>query len=216
VTAFVFLVTRALAEGVRVFAIAIVISVVLNTSEIPSTLLIVALPLFFTFEGGLTPGFATVVVQMALYVAGALLSFWILLDHIPGGWAHVVAVAAPAGQFRIFDFAFAWTRQFFARPYTFWAGVLGGCFLTTASHGTDQLIVQRLLSARSESESRLALLASWGLVALKFTLFLLVGIALFVYHRDTGLAAPPRPDRIYPEFVWHHLPAGVAGLVIAA
>ena len=216
VTAFVFLVTRALAEGVRVFAIAIVISVVLNTSEIPSILLIVALTLFYTFEGGMTAVIWTDVVQMALYVAGALLSFWILLDHIPGGWAHVAAVAGPAGKFRIFDFDFAWTRQFFARPYTFWAGVLGGCFLTTASHGTDQLIVQRLLSARSESESRRALLASWGLVMFQFTLFLLVGIALFVYHRDTGLPAPARTDRIYPEFVWHQLPPGVAGLVIAA
>jgi SSS family transporter len=216
VTAFVFLVTRALAEGVRVFAIAIVISVVLDTSEIPSILLIVALTLFYTFEGGMTAVIWTDVVQMALYVAGALLSFAVLLNHIPGGWAHVAAVAGPAGKFRIFDFDFAWTRQFFGRPYTFWAGVLGGCFLTTASHGTDQLIVQRLLSARSESESRRALLASWGLVMFQFTLFLLVGIALFVYHRDTGVPAPARLDRIYPEFVWHQLPPGVAGLVIAA
>lgn len=216
VTAFVFLVTRALAEGVRVFAIAIVISVVLGTSEIPSILLIVALTLFYTFEGGMTAVIWTDVVQMALYVAGAVLSFVVLLDRIPGGWDHVAAVAGPAGKFRIFDFDFAWTRQFFGRPYTFWAGVLGGCFLTTASHGTDQLIVQRLLSARSESESRRALLASWGLVMFQFTLFLLVGIALFVYHRDTGLPAPARLDRIYPEFVWHQLPPGVAGLVIAA
>jgi SSS family solute:Na+ symporter len=141
VTAGVFLVTRALAEGVRVFAIAIVVSIVLHTAEIPSILLIVALTLFYTFEGGMTAVIWTDVAQMALYVAGALVSFLVILDRIPGGWAHVVDVAAPLGKFNIFDFDFAWSMQYFSRPYTFWAGLLGGCFLTTASHGTDQLIV---------------------------------------------------------------------------
>ncbi len=216
ITAVVFLITRALAEGVRVFAIAIVVSIVIGTSEIPAILLIVVLTLFYTFEGGMTAVIWTDAVQMVLYVAGAVLSFYAILNLIPGGWTHVAAVAGPAGKFRIFDFRFAWSSQFFARTYTFWAGLLGGCFLTTASHGTDQLIVQRLLSARSEAESRRALLASWILVMFQFTLFLLIGVALYVYYRDAGLPVPARPDRIYPEFVWHHLPPGIAGLVIAA
>ena len=215
-SAFIFLVTRALAEGVRVFAISIVISIVLNTGEIPSILLIVALTLFYTFEGGMTAVIWTDVIQMALYTTGAIISFFVLLHHIPGGWAHVAAVAAPAGKFRIFDFDFRFSMPYFSRTYTFWAGLLGGCFLTTASHGTDQLIVQRLLSARNETQSRAALIGSWIVIFFQFGLFLLIGIALFVYYGDAGLHAPARIDRIYPQFVWEQLPPGVAGLVTAA
>src|SRR6476661_742565 len=215
-TALIFLVTRALAEGVRVFAISIVISIVLNTGEIPSILLIVALTLFYTFEGGMTAVIWTDVIQMALYVMGAIVSFFVILHQIPGGWAHVVAVAAPAGKLRIFDFDFSFTMQYFSRPYTFWAGLLGGCFLTKASHGTDQLIVQRLLSARNEAQSRAALLGSWILIFFQFGLFLLIGIALFVYYGEAHMAAPGKLDRIYPLFVWQHLSPGVAGLVMAA
>ena len=215
-TASIFLVTRALAEGVRVFAISLVISIVLGTGEIPSIVLIVVLTLFYTFEGGMTAVIWTDVVQMSLYVVGAVVSFFVILGQIPGGWPHVVAVAGAAGKFTIFDFHFSLTMAFFSKTYTFWAGILGGCFLTTASHGTDQLMVQRLLSARDERQSRAALLSSWVVILLQFTLFLLIGVLLFVYYRDTGLAAPSQTDRIYPEFIWNNLPPGVAGLVIAA
>lgn len=215
-TAFIFLVTRALAEGVRVFAIAIVISIVLDVPEIPSILLIVALTLFYTFEGGMTAVIWTDVIQMVLYVVGAIVSFLVLLHDIPGGWAHVVAVATPAGKFRIFDFDFRFNMDFFSRTYTFWAGLLGGCFLTTASHGTDQLIVQRLLSARNEAQSRAALISSWVLIFFQFGLFLLIGIALFVYYGEAHTPASVKLDRIYPLFVWQHLSPGIAGLVMAA
>ncbi len=215
-TASIFLVTRALAEGVRVFAISLVISIVLGTGEIPSIVLIVVLTLFYTFEGGMTAVIWTDVVQMSLYVAGAVVSFFVILGQIPGGWPHVVAVAGAAGKFTIFDFHFSLTMAFFSKTYTFWAGILGGCFLTTASHGTDQLMVQRLLSARDERQSRAALLSSWVVILLQFTLFLLIGVLLFVHYRDTGLSAPSQTDRIYPEFIWNNLPPGVAGLVTAA
>lgn len=215
-TAGSFLVLRALAEGVRVFAISIVVSIVLGTGEIASIVVIVCLTLFYTFEGGMTAVIWTDVVQMFLYISGAVLSFFVILRHIPGGWDHVLAVAVPAGKFQVFDFGFALTRQFFSTPYSFWAGVLGGCFLTTASHGTEQLMVQRLLSARSLRESRTALLASWMVIFFQFTLFLVIGVLLFVYYRDSGIPAPIPADRIYPEFIWRNLPPGVAGLVVAA
>src|SRR5579859_4231979 len=154
-TAFTFLVTRSLAEGVRVFAISIVVSIILGTGEVASIALIVALTIFYTFEGGMTAVIWTDVIQMSIYVLGAALSFFVILGKIPGGWSHVLAVAGPVGKFQILDFPFSWTAAFFAKPYTFWAGVAGGCFLSTASHGTDQLIVQRLLSARTLAESRL-------------------------------------------------------------
>ncbi len=215
-TAGTFLVVRAFAEGVRVFAISIVISIVLGTGEIGSIVLIVCLTLFYTFEGGMTAVIWTDVVQMALYVVGAVVSFVVLLDRIPGGWAHVAAVAAPAGKLRLFDFGFEWSSAFFARTYTFWSGLVGGCFLTTASHGTEQLMVQRLLAARNERESRMALFASWAVIFVQFGLFLLIGVALWVLYSERGIAAPQPPDRLYPAFVWSDLPPGVAGLVIAA
>ena len=215
-TAGTFLLLRALAEGVRVFAISIVISIILGTGEVASIVLIVCLTLFYTFEGGMTAVIWTDVVQMFLYVGGAMVSFFVILDKIPGGWEHVVAVAGAADKFRVFDFRFSLSGEFFTRPYTFWAGVIGGCFLTTASHGTEQLMVQRLLAARSQGESRAALFGSWIVIFFQFGLFLLIGVILFVYYGDAGLA-PPRPaDRIYPSFVWNNLPPGVAGLVIAA
>src|SRR6185436_12823624 len=183
-TALTFLITRSLAEGVRVFAISIVISIILGTGEVASIVLIVGLTLFYTFEGGMTAVIWTDVIQMCLYVIGAALSFVVILHRIPGGWGHVVEVAGPLGKLNIFDFGFALNSQFFAKPYTFWAGLLGGCFLTTASHGTDQLMVQRLLSARTQAESRTALLASWVVILIQFTLFLLIGVMLFVFYTE--------------------------------
>jgi SSS family solute:Na+ symporter len=215
-TASLFLVTRALAEGVRVYAISLVVSIVLGTGDIWSIVVIVLLTLVYTFEGGMKAVIWTDVVQMTLYVVGAAVSFYVILGHIPGGWGHVAAMAGAAGKFHIFDFRFAADMQFFSRPYTFWAGILGGCFLTTASHGTDQLMVQRLLSARDERQSRIALLASWAVILVQFSLFLLIGVLLFVYYRDSHVAPPSQTDRIYPAFLWNNLPPGVAGLTIAA
>jgi SSS family transporter len=215
-TASIFLVTRALAEGVRVVAISLVISIVLGSGELASIALIVVLTLFYTFEGGMTAVIWTDVVQMSLYVIGAVVSFFVILGKIPGGWAHVAKVAGAAHKFTIFDFRFAFSMQFFSRTYSFWAGLAGGCFLTTATHGTDQLMVQRLLSARTEGQSRAALMASWVVILVQFTLFLLIGILLFVYYGDAHLAPPAQLDRLYPEFIWNNLPVGVAGLLIAA
>jgi len=215
-TAGTFLVLRALAEGVRVFAISLVISIVLGTGEVASIVVIVLLTLFYTFEGGLTAVIWTDVVQMALYVGGAVLSFFVILKQIPGGWAHVADVAAAAHKFQVFDFRFSPTAEFFSRSYSFWAGLIGGCFLTTASHGTEQLLVQRLLAAKTERESRIALFTSWIVIFFQFSLFLFIGLMLFVHYSDQHLVAPKPADRLYPEFIWNNLPAGVSGLVIAA
>ena len=215
-TAATFLVTRSLAEGVRVFAISLVVSVVLDTGEFASIVIISLLTLFYTFEGGMKAVIWTDVVQMVLYVSGAVLSFVLILDEIPGGWDTVSRTASAAGKFQVFDFGFEPTREFFSRTYTFWAGLLGGAFLTTATHGTDQLFVQRLLSAKTERDSRLALLSSWIVIAFQFTLFLVIGVTLYVLHQSAGTAPPEPLDRLYPEFVWTHLPTPAAGIVVAA
>src|SRR6185369_10015014 len=215
-TAGTFLILRALAEGVRVFAISIVISVVLGTGEMASIAAILCLTLLYTYEGGMTAVIWTDVVQMGLYVAGALLSLGLLLREIPGGWGHVVAVVEPLGKLQVFDFRLAAPAEFFTRTYSFWAGIIGGCFLTTASHGTEQLLVQRLLAAKNQRASRAALLSSWVVIFVQFTLFLIIGVCLFTLYRDNGWTAPAVTDSIYPRFIWDHLPAGLSGLLIAA
>ena len=215
-TAGTFLVLRTLAESVRVFAMSLIVAIVLGTGEITSVLVIVCLTLFYTFEGGLTAVIWTDVLGMCLYVVGAAASLLVILHQISGGWEHVATVAAAAHKFQVFDFRFALSAEFFARRYSLWAGLIGGCFLTTASHGVEQLMVQRLLAAKSEKESRAALFASWVVICFQFTLFLLIGVLLFVYRTDAHLPPPSAPDRIYPEFVWQHLPIGLAGLVMAA
>jgi solute:Na+ symporter, SSS family len=215
-TAGTFLILRALAEGVRVFAVSIVVAIVLGTGQVVSILVIVCLTLFYTFEGGMTAVIWTDAIQMLLYVFGAVLSFWVILHQIPGGWEHVATVASAAHKFQVFDFRFAWTPEFFARSYSFWAGLIGGCFLTTASHGTEQLLVQRLLAAKTESQSRAALLSSWIVIFFQFALFLFIGLLLFVHYSDNALSPPQPADSIYPRFIWNSLPTGLAGLVIAA
>ena len=213
VTAAAFLVIRSLAEGVRVFAIAILVGVVLGTGELASVVLITALTIFYTFEGGLTAVIWTEVIQMCIYIAGALLSFWMLLQLVPGGWNEVVALASEHGnKLGVFDFTFSVTKT-----YTFWAGILGGMFLTMASHGTDQLMVQRLLAARDERQSRRALFASWVVIFFQFALFLVIGVMLFAYYQHFPPAQPfPRPDAIFPIFIAEHFPPVLAGLVVAA
>jgi SSS family solute:Na+ symporter len=215
-TAGTFLILRALAEGVRVFAISIVISVVLGTGEMASIAAILLLTLLYTYEGGMTAVIWTDVIQMTLYVIGAVASLFLVLREIPGGWAHVIATAEPLGKLQVFDFRIGPAAEFFTRTYSFWAGIIGGCFLTTASHGTEQLLVQRLLSARDEKQSRAALLSSWVVIFIQFTLFLIVGVCLFTLYKDHGWAPPPVIDSIYPRFIWERLPAGLSGLLIAA
>src|SRR5207248_8314763 len=129
---------------------------------------IVCRTLFYTFEGGLTAVIWTDVVQMFLYVSGAILSFFVILHQIPGGWAHVSEIAGAAHKFRVFDFRFSLDAAFFSRNYNFWSGLIGGCFLTTASHGTEQLMVQRLLAAKSKGQSRAALFGSWFIILFQF------------------------------------------------
>jgi len=216
VTAIEFLALRALAEGVRVFAISIVVSIILGSGVGVSIAVILCLTLFYTYEGGLAAVIWTDVAQMLLYVFGAALSLWIVLHQIPGGWTHVAEIAGPMGKLRVFDFRFGPVHEYFQRPYSFLAGIVGGCFLTTASHGTEQLMVQRLLAARDRASSQTALMASWIVVAVQFTLFLVMGACLFVLYREQGRTAPASTDSVYPLFVWQSLPAGLAGLVMAA
>lgn len=210
VTAGLFLLTRAAAEGVRVFAVSIVVAIAIGTNDTLSIAIISLLTLLYTFEGGMAAVIWTDVVQMAIYIGGTLVAIATLGSHVPGGWQHIHAVTSAAGKLTVFHFALNLTQT-----YTFWAGVLGGTFLTMASHGTDQLMVQRMLAARNLRESRLALLSSGAVILLQFTLFLLIGAGLWVFYRLYPQAISS-PDRIFPTFIVTQMPIGIAGLLIAA
>jgi len=133
-----------------------------------------------------------------------------ILHLVPGGWTAIHAAAASAGKLQVFDF-----RPNFWLPYTFWAGVIGGTFFITASHGTDQLIVQRLLAARGQKQSTIALLSSGLAILFQFALFLIVGVMLWAFYRVPS-ANFGKPDRIYPTFIVSQMPHGISGLLIAA
>ena len=215
VTAGLFLLTRAAAEGVRVFAVSIVVGIAIGTGDVLSIAIISALTLLYTFEGGMAAVIWTDVVQMAIYVGGTLVAIWSLGAHVPGGWTTIHTIGAAAGKFHMLNFAMNLTTT-----YTFWAGVLGGTFLTMASHGTDQLMVQRMLAAKNLTESRLALLSSGVVIFIQFALFLLIGAGLFVFYgmHPAALTAlhGANTNRIFPAFIVQQMPVGVAGLLVAA
>ncbi|MGA8111839.1 MAG: sodium:solute symporter [Acidobacteriaceae bacterium] len=210
-TALLFLVMRAAAEGVRVFAVAIVVGVSIGTGDVASIAILSALTLIYTFEGGMAAVIWTDVVQMFLYVGGSLVALATVCHRIPGGWHALIAGASAAHKLTVLHFSWS-----VAETYTFQAGLIGGCFLTMASHGTDQLMVQRLLAAKNLKESRIALLASGGVIFFQFALFLLIGAGLFVYYKSMGTAPPLSPDRLFPSFIVEQMPEGIAGLMIAA
>jgi SSS family transporter len=213
VAAIAFLATRTLAEGVRVAAIALVVSVALGTSQRFAVVVVIALTVLYTFEGGMKAVIWTDVAQFLLYLLGSIVTFGILLHRIPGGWNEASQIAAAHGnKLQVLDFSLG-----LATKYTFWSGIIGGAFLTMATHGTDQTIVQRLLAARNQNDSRRALLASGFIVLFQFALFLLVGVLLFAFAQHSPLLGPAdRADSILPIFLVREMPPGLAGILLAS
>jgi solute:Na+ symporter, SSS family len=217
VTAGLFLLTRAAAEGVRVYAVSIVVAIALGTGEITSIAVITLLTLIYTFEGGLAAVIWTDVVQTFIYVGGTLVGLFTILHLAPGGWSSVHTIADSLHKFQIFDTPTSAQFPFLnlLKPYTLWAGIIGGAFFNTASHGTDQLIVQRLLAARNQKQSVVALISSGVAILFQFALFLIVGVMLYAYYQVPS-ATFGKADRIYPTFIVTKMPHGISGLLIAA
>jgi solute:Na+ symporter, SSS family len=238
-----FLIMRALAEGVRIFAASIVLTAVLSSSlaAIPrlsvvgfdivgflasnitvfSIVVVGVLTLVYTFEGGIAAVIWTDLIQLIIYIGGSLLAAYMLLTLVPGGWSEIYTAGSAAGKFQLFSFNLS-----LGLPFTFWAGLLGGTFLTMASHGTDQLLVQRLLTCKDQRDSQKALILSGFVVLFQFSLFLTIGVMLYAYYAqvpvsDVALSASQclgakRCDEIFPRFIVGQLPHGISGLVIAA
>ncbi|NIJ13614.1 SSS family transporter [Saccharomonospora amisosensis] len=210
-----FLVTRLLADGVRLFATAIPVKLVLAGlgMDVPYWVIIAAIAVFaviYTYLGGIRAVIWVDVVQMGIYVLGAVAAVVVLAGKLPDGW---LASAFDAGKFQFFDFS----PDLLTNPYAFGTAVVGGALFAMASHGADQLMVQRLLACRTVRDSQKAVIASGGVVFVQFALFLLVGAMLWSFYRGAspealGLAAT---DELFPRFIVEQLPSGLSGLLIA-
>jgi solute:Na+ symporter, SSS family len=212
VAASLFIVTRSFADGVRIYATALPLAVLTGWADWKSILLIGLVMIVFTYLGGIMAVIWIEVIQLAIYNLGAIVAAVVLLNLIKGGWSEVVAVGHEFGKFQLLDFT-----ADLGRSYTFWAGVIGGAFLTTATHGTDQYMVQRYLCAKNSRQATVALLASGAVVFAQFIMFLLIGVMLFVFYRQQpALPEGITADRVFSHFIVNELPVGVVGLVIAA
>jgi SSS family transporter len=211
-SAVIFLITRALADGIRLFATALVISVVTQVPVTWAVVIIGTAMIVYTVRGGAAAVIWTDVVQLFVYIAGAAVVFFSVLHLIPGGWSEVMRAGSVAGKFRVFNLTLT-----LSQPYTLWAGVIGGIALTLSTHGTDQFLVQRLLSARSAREAARGLVLSGVLVFAQFVLFLLIGVMLFTYYQHVPLPrALTRADELLPVFIVTALTHGAAGFIVAA
>jgi SSS family transporter len=209
-----FMVTRAFGDSVRLFATSIPVALILSgvlpaAWAAPAAILVLgAFTLVYTYHGGMRAVVWTDVLQTFVYLGGGVAALALIGAGVDGGWSRILADAGAAGKLRVFDLSLG-----FDRPHTLAAGLLGGAFLAMASHGADQIIVQRLLTASSLRDARRALIGSGLAVIAQFALFLLIGIGLWAYFGTRTFASP---DRIFPTFIIEGMPAGVTGIVIAA
>jgi SSS family transporter len=213
-TSVTFMVTRAFGDSVRIFATAIPIALIIGPfmpAEYVTPVAILSLgatTLLYTYHGGMRAVVWTDVIQTFVYLAGGLGAVYLIGAGVDGGWTRILADAGAAGKLRLID-----TYAGIDRPHTIFAGLLGGGFLAMASHGADQLIVQRLLTAGSLRDSRRALIGSGIAVILQFSLFLLIGVGLWSFYEARTFASP---DKIFPTFIIEEMPPGMTGIVIAA
>ncbi|MCC7398413.1 MAG: sodium:solute symporter [Planctomycetes bacterium] len=207
-----FLVTRTLADGLRLYLAALVLQVMFDCPLAVAVAALGATTILYTAIGGIKSVVWTDVIQFAVYMVGALVALLVLGSKLDSGLGGALTAAHDEGTLRLFDFAFD-----LSRPFTFWAGLIGGAVLSIGSHGVDQLIVQRYLSARSLSDARKALLWSGPVVLLQFVLFLVIGVGLAAFYRAQPPAVPfVSNDRAFADFIVHHLPTGLIGIVLGA
>jgi SSS family solute:Na+ symporter len=210
----VFMVTRTFGDSVRIFATAIPIALIIGPVVppqyvMPAAILILGVfTVIYTYHGGMRAVVWTDVLQTGIYLLGGIAALYLIGRGVPGGWGAVFAEAGGAGKLDLID-----TRWDLSQAHTLWAGLIGGAFLSMASHGADQIIVQRLLASTHLRDARRALIGSGVVVILQFALFLLIGVGLYVFYRAQPF---PTPDAIFPRFIIEVMPPGLTGLVIAA
>jgi SSS family transporter len=212
-----FLVARSLGDGLRLFLAATILKHLTGSSTETAIVAVATITVVYTFLGGMKAVIWTDVIQFSVYILGAVVALFILAGKLPGGWSELIGAARGAGKLRVLDFSFDLTEK-----YTFWAGLIGGMVLNTATHGADQMMVQRYLSARSQRQAAGALVASGFIILAQFSLFLFIGVSLWVFYREfppsgvTSVADARWSDEAFSYFIVHYLPTGILGLVIAS
>ena len=204
----IFLLYRTLGDGIRLHAAALVLSVAAGVPEWWCIVILGAAMILYTEEGGVTATIWTDTIQMFVYLAGAVVCLVAVMRTLPGGVAGAMAAASAAGKLQVIDTSFDLTQ-----PYTLWAGVIGGAFLTLATHGTDHYLVQRLLVARSRRDAAIGLTVSGFLVMAQFVLFLFLGTLFWAHYGGRPFA---RGDEVLPTFVSTELPGALVGFILAA
>jgi SSS family transporter len=176
----------------------------------PTAVLVLGtLTIIYTYRGGMRAVVWTEILQASVYIVGGIAALVLLGQLVAGGWSEIIGRAGPAGKLQFIDFYTG-----FDRPHTVFAGLIGGAFLSMASHGADQLIVQRLLSARTLRDAQAAVIGSGVVVTVQFTLFLMIGVGLWaLYGPNHGFA---KADDAFPTFILQYMPHGLLGLVLAA
>jgi len=211
----VFLFTRLAADGVRLFATAIPLQLIADISYPAAILILASVAFFYTYAGGVRGVIWVDAVQMFVYLGGALVAAIVLVSGSESGLSGALSKSIAGGKTEILNLGL--TREFFQQPYTLIAGILGGGFLSMASHGTDQLIIQRVLTTKSLRAGQKALIGSGVVIIVQFALFLMVGLLLFDHYQGATLAqlGIDRSDKIFPKFIIEGLPPGISGFIIA-
>ncbi len=209
----VFLVTRNLADGLRLFLTAIALNIALGLPMVTCILVTTIATAIYACAGGVRSVVWNDCIQFAVYMLGAIAAAALLLWQLPGGWNQLAAFGASTGRWQLFDFDPTLTKS----TMTLWSGCLGGAFLSLASHGVDQLIVQRYLCAKSRSAAGWALGLSGVVVLVQFALFLFIGVQLACFQSATGgIGSDVVGDQALMTYVVHHMGVGLKGLILAA
>jgi SSS family transporter len=209
----VFLVTRNVADGLRLFLTAMALNIALGLDMFMSILITTIATAIYSAAGGVRSVVWNDCIQFAVYMLGAFVAAYLLLAELPGGWEQLVAFGVATGRWQLFDFDPSLTKP----TMTFWSGVVGGAFLSLATHGVDQLIVQRYLCARSRAAASWALGLSGVVVLAQFALFLFIGVALAAFNEATGgIGSNVSGDQALMKYVINHMGVGLKGLVLAA
>lgn len=219
VASLIFLVTRNLGDGLRLFLTGIVLEKVAGIDLTLSIVLIGLATIVYTFFGGMKAVVWSDCIQFVVYILGGAVAIVLIINSLEGGWDELMKYAREENKLTLFDFRWRATEQFqfWKEPFTFWAGLCGGAVLTLGTHGTDQMMVQRYLSARSQSDAARAVVLSGLVVTLQFALFLFLGVGLACFY------AHVRPevvfesnDEVFATFIVNELPIGLIGLTLAA
>src|SRR5689334_16791989 len=214
-----FVVMRNIADGIRLLLTAIVLAAVYTSFQpganveaitVGSIVLIGLAMIIFTYFGGMEAVIWVEVVQLGIYIAGAIAAAIVLIYSINGGLASANALASQYHKFSLLDFSLDYTKTF-----TFWSGLIGGCFLTMSTHSTDQYLVQRYLCTDRPRNATMALLTSGAIVLAQFIGFLFIGVLLFAFYYP-AVDQFTSGDRVFPDFITKHMPSGLSGLVVAA